>query len=197
MNDIIRRIAVSGAAAVALTGGAAATAVATAPTASATEIHTVAQRAVTAPINLPDGRTIRITGMGGYGHNASAEHVATVAAFKADTTDPGDITNGLTPDGGTGAPLQNPYNQQQLPAGYNQQITTQAGGGTIAVGIVSILILSIIVYVKVKHSGLKAADAALGVVAGVAVGGTFLGPMISNMTNSLVGSLGTMLAGLN
>lgn len=196
MNATIRRLAVSGAAVVALTGGASAASVATAPNASATETHTVVQRAVTAAVGLPDGRTIRITGMGGYGQTATPAHVATVAAFKTDTTDPSDITNGLTPDGGTGAPLQNPYNQQQLPAGYNQQITTQAGGGTIAVGIVSILILSIIVYVKVKHSGLKAADAALGVVAGVAIGGTFLGPMISNMTNSLVGSLGTMLAGL-
>ena len=197
MSVTFRQIAVSGSAAVALLGGAATIGLASAPTASATEIHTTVERAVTAPVTLPDGRTMRITGMGGYGHQATEAHIATVAAFKTDGQDPAGITTGNTGDDGAGAQLQNPLNTpRQTPAGYNQQITTQASGGVVAVGVVSILILGIIVFYKVKHGGLKAADAALGVVAGVAVGGTFLGPMISNMTNSLVGSLGSMLSSL-
>jgi hypothetical protein len=196
MSITFRQFAVSGSAAIALLGGAAAIGVAAAPTASAAEMQTVAERAVTAPVTLSDGRTMRIAGMGGYGHQATAEHVATVAAYRTDTQDPAGITTGNTADDGTSSQLQNPYNTGQIPAGYNQQITTQASGGTVAVGVVSILILAIIVFYKVKHGGLRAADAALGVVAGVAVGGTFLGPMIQNMTNSLVGSLGSMLSSL-
>lgn len=184
MTTTVRRIAVSGSAAVALLGGAAAITVVDAPQASAVETHTVIERAVTAPVNLPDGRTIRITGMGGYGHRATEAHVATVAAWQPGTN-----------PGGTGSQLQTPYNTGQTPADY-QQIQAQASGGTVAVGVVSIIILAIIVFYKVKHGGLKVADALLGVVAGVAVGGTFLGPMISGMTNSLVGSLGGVIGGL-
>lgn len=196
MSVTFRQIAVSGSAAVALLGGAAAIGVASAPTASAVEMHATVEHAVTAPVTLPDGRTMRITGMGGYGHQATGQHVATVANFKTGTTPSTDqsVGTGLTPDGGAGAQLQNPVNG--TPAGYNQQIVTQASGGSIAIGVVSILVLGIIVFYKVRHGGLRVADAVLGVVAGVAISGTFLGPMISQMTNSLVGSLGSMLGSL-
>lgn len=196
MNVTLRRIAVSGSAAVAVLGGAATVTLAAPSPATAAVSEHVVERAVTAPVVLPDGRTIRITGMGGYGHHATDKHIAVVAGFKADT-EPGSsdgITNGLTPDGGTGAQLTNP--QQQMPAGTQQQIQTQASGGTIAVGIVSILLLAIIVLVKVKHSGLKAIDATLGVLFGLALSGTFIGTMGQQMTNSIVGSLGNMLGGL-
>ncbi len=184
MNTTFRRIAVSGSAAVALLGGAAAITTATAPPASAAETHAVVERAVTAPVTLPDGRTFRITGMGGYGHRATDAHIATVAAY----------TPGTNPSG-TGSQLQTPYNTGPVPAHY-QQLQAQASGGTIAIGVVSIIVLGLIVFYKVKHGGLKIADACLGVVAGVAVGGTFLGPLIQNMTNSLVGSLGGVIGGL-
>jgi hypothetical protein len=135
MSITFRQIVVSGSAAVALLGGAAAITTVAAPQASAAEMQTTAHRAVTAPVQLPDGRTMRITGMGGYGHQATEAHVATVAAYKADTaTTPPDavddpsVGTGLTPDGGTGAALQNPTTGQQT--GYNQQVTTQATGGT-------------------------------------------------------------------
>jgi hypothetical protein len=130
--------------------------------------------------------------MGGYGHQATSAHIATVAAFKTDSS-PG-VGTGLTPDGGAGAAITNPVTGTQT--GYNQQVVTQSAGGTIAIGMVSIIILGIIVFYKVKHGGLRVADAVIGVVAGVAVSGTFLGPMISNMTNSLVGSIGSALSGL-
>jgi hypothetical protein len=199
MSITFRQIVVSGSAAVALLGGAAAITTVAAPQASAAEMQTTAHRAVTAPVQLPDGRTMRITGMGGYGHQATGAHIATVAAYKADTaTTPPDATDdvgtGLTPDGGVGAQLQNPTTGQQT--GYNQQVTTQAGGGTIGVGIVSILLLAVIVWVKVKHSGLKAIDAILGVLFGIALSGTFIGAMGSSITNNVVGSLGNMLGSL-
>lgn len=196
MNVTLRQFAVSGSAAVAVLGGAATLPVIAAQPASAAASEIVVEGAVTAPVTLPDGRTIRITGMGGYGHQASAEQISVVAGFKADTQ-PGSvdgITNGLTPDSGTGSQLVNP--QQQVPAGTQQQYQTQASGGTIAVGIVSILLLAIIVLVKVKHSGLKAIDATLGVLFGLALAGTFIGDMGQQMTNSIVGSLGNMLGGL-
>ena len=197
MNATIRRIAVSGSAAVALLGGAVAITTATAPTASAADMQTVINQATGTAVNLPDGRVVHVRGMDAAAYTASPEHTSTIAlaAAKADPTPSPSIGTGLTPNGGQGATLQNPYSQ--TPNGYNQQITTQAGGGVIGVGIVSILILAIIVFYKVRHGGLKVADAGLGVVAGVAVGGTFLGPMISNMTNSLVGSLGSMLSSLS
>lgn len=195
MNTTFRRIAVSGSAAVALLGGAAAITVVDSPTASAAEQTTV-HRAVTAPATLPDGRTIRITGMGGYGHRASSEHVATVAAYKTSTsptTDPGAGT-GLTPDGGAGAAITNPVTGTQT--GYNQQVTTQATGAGVATGVVAILVLGIIVFFKVKHGHLKAGDAVIVGMFGIAISGTVIGGMGGSITNSLVGSLSSMLGGL-
>lgn len=194
MSISFRQIAVSGSAAVALLGGAAAITTATASPAQAAETTTTVHRAVTAPVTLPDGRTIRVTGMGGYGHRATGEHVATVAAYKTDTGTAG-ITNGLTSDGGAGAAIQNPASGQ-VPAGYNQQVTTQSAGGVIGVSVVTILVLAIVVFYKVKHGGLKASDAVIGGLFGIALSGTVVGSMGAQMTNSLVGSLGSMLGGL-
>jgi choline dehydrogenase-like flavoprotein len=198
MNQTIRRIAVSGSAAVALLGGAAAITLADSPTASAAELETAVNRATGAPVSLPDGRTVHVRGLDAASYSATSEQhsVVVLAAAKSDD-DPAGISNGNTPAGGSGAALTNPNTPatgQQT--GYNQQITTQAGGGTIAVGMVSILLLAVIVWVKVKHSGLKAVDATLGVLFGIALSGTFIGTMGSQMTNSLVGSLGTALGGL-
>lgn len=195
MNPTIRQFAVSGSAAVALLGGVAAITAATAPQASAAE-QTTATRAVTAPVKLPDGRTIRITGMGGYGHQASDVHVATVAAFKTDaspTASPG-VGSGLTPDGGAGAAIGNPVTGTQT--GYNQQVTTQATGAGVATGVVAILVLGIIVFFKVKHGHVKTMDAVIVALFGIAISGTVIGGMGGSLTNSLVGSMGSMLSGL-
>lgn len=199
MNQTIRRIAVSGSAAVALLGGAAAITTATAPSASAAEMQTVINRATGAPVNMPDGRVVHVRGLDAAAYTASPEQHSVIVqvAAKEDAAPSPSIGTGLTPNGGQGAPITNPYTPgagQQT--GYNQQITTQAGGGTIAIGMVSILILGIVVFYKVKHGGLRIADAVIGVVAGVAISGTFLGPMISSMTNSLVGSIGSALSGM-
>lgn len=195
MNVTLRQIAVSGGAAVALLGGATAiTMAAPAPASAATQ--TIAQRAVTAPVQLPDGRTMRITGMGGYGHHATAEHVATVAAFKTDVN-PGTST-GVAPDnGGVGTNLENPLNTPQ--SGYNpQQITTQSAtsNGVVGIGVVAILALSIVVFFKVKHGHIKAFDATLVALLGVSLAGTVVGTMGHQLTNSVFGSLGGVLGGL-
>ena len=200
MSVTFRQIAVSGSAAVAILGGAAAITAASAPAASAAEMQTVAERTITAPVNPPDGRTLRITGLRGYGHTATDNHVAAIAAFKTDTpTTPPDandgVGTGLTPDGGVGAAITGPVNGTQ--AGYNQQqITTQSSGGSIAIGIVSTLVLGIIVFFKVKHGHLKVGETVLVGLLGVFLGGTFIGAMGSQVTNSLVGSVGSMLGGL-
>lgn len=156
MNATLRRIAVSGAAAVALTGGAATAAVAATP-----------------------------------------EHAATVIAIaRTDTTDPGDITNGLTPDNGTGAPLQNPITGVQ-PNGVNgQQIQTQASGAAIGTGVVAILLLGTIVFFRVKGGHMKVGDAVVVTLLGVALAGTVIGGLADQITDSGVASLGGVLTGL-
>ena len=193
MTITLRQFAVSGSAAVALLGGAAAITLADSPTASATT-QTVAHRAATAPVTLPDGRTMRIAGLGGYGHTATADHIATVAAYKTDTQ-PGTagITNGLTPDGGAGAQLQNPYSPGQVPATYQQQISTQSAGGYIAAGVVGTLLFGAIAVIRLRHNAHKG-DAILFLCLGVGLGGTAFGTMIHQITTSGVGSLGSVLS---
>jgi len=199
MNQTIRRIAVSGSAAVALLGGAAAITTAAAPTASAAEMQTVINRATGAAVNMPDGRTTYVRGMDAAAYKATPDHTSTIvlAAAKTDANPSPSIGAGLTADGGQGAAITNP--NSQLPAGqqtgYNQQITTQAGGGTIAVGIVGILALGIIGFFRIRGSA-KLGDAVLFALLGVALSGTVIGAMATQMTNSGVGSLGGILGGL-
>jgi hypothetical protein len=197
MNPTVRHIAVSGSALVALLGGAAAITAASAPTASAAEMQTAIDRATGAPVTLPDGRTTYVRGMDAAAYNATPEqHTVILAAAKTDD-DPAGISNGLTADGGQGAPITNPNSPatgQQ--AGYNQQVTTQAGGGTVAVGIVAILVLGIVVFFRVKKHDLKPGDAVLVGLFGIALSGTFIGAMGTQLTNSAVGSLGSMLGSL-
>lgn len=156
MNATIRRIAVSGAAAVALAGGAAATATA-----------------------------------------ATSEHEATVISIAADDTqDPAGITNGLTPDAGQGAAIQNPVTGVQ-PNGVNpQQIQTQASGAAIGTGVVAIAILGIIVFFRVKGGHVKPGDAVVIVFLGVALSATVVGGMADQITDSGIASLGGILGGL-
>lgn len=197
MNTTLRRIAVSGSAAVALLGGAAAITTATADTASATEIQAHVARATGATVTMPDGRTVHIRGLENAAYRATAGHHTAVVTLASVSDDNPGVSNGTTPAGGSGAALQNPYsNQQQVPAGYNQQITTQAGGGAVAIGIVSMLVLGVIVFFKIKHGHLKVGDTVLVGLLGISLAGTFVGAMGTQITNSLVGSVGSMLGGL-
>jgi hypothetical protein len=152
MNATLRRIAVSGSAAVALLGGATATASAAAP-----------------------------------------EHEATVIAIARTDTQPG--TNDLAPQGGV-TELQNPVTGNQVPAGYNQQVQTQASSGAIGAGVVAILVLGIIVVVRVRGKDIKVGDAVVVTLFGIAVSGTVIGALGDQLTDSAIGSLGSMLGGL-
>lgn len=182
MTISFRQFAVSGSAAVALLGGAAAITLADSDTASAAETQTVAHRAVTAPVTLPDGRTMRITGMGGHGHTASADQVATVAAYKTGTgTD-----SGFAPQGVVG---------QQVPAGYNQQVTTQAGGGAISITVAVGIGLLIGVGVMVRRGHVKFVQAAACVALGVYLAPTFVGPLIQQIGGSVGSGLGNVWSG--
>lgn len=196
MNTAFRRIVVSGSAAVAVLGGAAAVTAASAPAAHAAEAHTAeahtATNAITAPVSLPDGRTLRVVGMGGYGHQASPAHTATVAAFATDQ-DPADITTGVTPNGGSGSALTNP--QQQMPPGYNGQYQTQAGGGTITVTVAVGIGLLIGVGVMVKRGSVKFVPAAACVALGVYLAPTFVGPLVQQLGGSVGVGLGNVWSG--
>lgn len=202
MNQTIRRIAVSGSAAAALLGGAAAIGTATAPTASAADMDTAITRATGAQVKLPDGRITYVRGMDAASYRATPEqHTVILAAAKSDDNPGAEIGNGLTPDNGAGAALQNPnqpnVNGQTPATGYNpQQIQTQAGGGTIAVGIVAIIVLGLIVFFKVKSGAVKAFDAVLVSLLGISLAGTVIGGMGSDLTNNIIGSLGGMLSGM-
>lgn len=155
MTSTLRRIAVSGSAAVALLGGAATITTAAADTASATEIHAAA------PADTQPGGTAGID----------------------------NSLNGPAPQGGIGQQIQQP--------GYNpQQVQTQASGGAIGAGVVAILVLGIVVFVRVKHRDIKPGDAVLVGLFGIAISGTVIGAMGDQITTSLVGSLGGVLGGL-
>lgn len=199
MNTTIRRIAVSGSAAVALLGGAAAITTATAPTASAAEIQAAVDRATGAPVNMPDGRVVHIRGLDTAGYRADASQhstVVTLAAAKTDTAPGGidGITNGLTPDNGSGSALQNPNTPQ--PAGINgQQIQTQAGGGTVSVTVAIGLALLAIVIVMVRKGHVKFVQAFACVALGVYLAPTFFGPLIQQLGGSAATGLGNVWAG--
>lgn len=138
--------------------------------------------------------------LGGAAATASAatpEHEATILAIAQAESDGTDgITNGLTPDTGSGSQLQNPNNTGQLPAGYQQQITTQASGAAIGTGVVAILLLGVIVFFRVKGGHLKVGDAVVVVLLGVALAGTVIGGLADQITDNGVASLGGVLGGL-
>ncbi|MFF5473355.1 hypothetical protein [Streptomyces achromogenes] len=190
MTITFRQIAVSGGAAVALLGGAAAVTVTTPAPASAITQHTV-ERAVTAPVQLPDGRTLRITGMGGYGHPATPDHVTTVAAVAYREDGSPNYTTGVAPDNGV-TRLENPMITQQQPAGLNQQITTQAGGGAISVTVAIGIGLLIGVGYMIKRGSVKVAQAVACTALGVYLAPTFVGPLVQQLGGSLGTSLGNV-----
>lgn len=193
MNATIRRIAVSGSAAVALLGGATAITLADTGTASATEIQDAVDRATGAPVKMPDGRTVHIRGLDSAAYRADAGH-HTAAVNLAATPDPSRITGGPAPDNGSGAQLQNPYSQ--LPANVNQQqVQTQAGGGTIAVGVMVGLALAGIVIVMVRRGTVSIMQSVVCVALGVYLAPTFVGPLVQQLGGSIGSGLGNVWAG--
>ncbi len=138
-----------------------------------------------------------LSGAGTATAAVTEEHEATVVAIaKTDTNDPAGITNGITPDNGSGAAIQNPVDGLQ-PANVNQQqIQTQASGAAVGTGVVAIAILGIIVFFRIKGHHLKPGDAVVVVLLGVALSATVIGSMADQLTDSGVASLGGILGGL-
>lgn len=140
--------------------------------------------------------TIALLGGAAATATAASEHEATVLAIAKTDTAPGSadgIGRDLAPNGSVGAPIQNP---KQTPAGYNEQIQTQASGGAVAGGVVAILLLGTIVYFRFKGGHLKAGDAVVVTLLGIALAGTVVGAMGDQLTGSVISSLGGVLGGL-
>ena len=143
--------------------------------------------------------TATVALLGGAAATATAaapEHEATVIAIAKADTKPEDITNGPTLDNGSGAAIQNPASGMQPNGVTGQQIQTQASGGAVAGGVVAILVLGIIVFVRVKHRDIKPGDAVLVGLFGIAISGTVIGALGDQLTDSVVSSLGNVLSGL-
>ncbi|MFF0166784.1 hypothetical protein [Streptomyces prasinus] len=141
--------------------------------------------------------TATVALLGGAAATATAaapEHEATVVAIARTDIQPG-LTNGVAPaNGGSGAPLNGP--QQQMPAGYPQQIQTQASGAAIGTGVAAIAILGLVVFFRVKGGHLKVGDAVVVTILGVALAGTVIGGMADQLTDTGVASLSNILGGL-
>ncbi|GGV36892.1 hypothetical protein GCM10010293_40440 [Streptomyces griseoflavus] len=137
--------------------------------------------------------TIALLGGAAATATAAPEHEATVLAIAKTDAEPG---RDFAPNGGVGAPLQNP-GTNQMPAGYNEQIQTQASGGAIGVGVVAIVVFGLIVFFRVKGGHLKVGDAVVVTFLGVALAGTAIGGMADQITGSGVGALSNVLGGLS
>ncbi|MCH6162025.1 hypothetical protein [Streptomyces marispadix] len=132
-------------------------------------------------------------------YGSPAQHAAVAQLAGADDGDPAapGAGNDQAPAGQQPA-VQQPGTGQQQPAAPTQlnNVQTQAGGGAIAVGSVAVLLLGTVSFFLVKRGGLKAAHLALGVAMGVLLAGTFIGPLVQQVTGSAVTSFGAILGGL-
>lgn len=192
MSRIVRTIALSGAAAAALfaSGG---TASATTPEVASVTVESAVTAAAGAPVTLPSGKTIRITGMDSVSYRADDSHRATVVTL-ADSPTGGvgsDLSSSPQPGGGFDPRLDTPNPQY----GNQQPIQTQAGGGAISVTVAIGLALLAVVIVMVKKGNLGLAKAAACIALGVYLAPTFVGPLVQQLGGSAATSLGNVWAG--
>ncbi|MET9376266.1 hypothetical protein ABZX98_19270 [Streptomyces sp. NPDC002992] len=179
MPRIIRSLALTGAAAVAVLGTAT-TATADTPEQATAIVDEAVNHAAGAPVSLPDGRTLHVRGLEAASYRADAAHTTAVA----------DLAVG-TPQNGTASQLQpgTGYAPQQ----YQQQA---ASGGAIAVGIVLMLVLGIVLFFGIKSNKVSKGWAVLSGAFGITLGSTFVGPMVLTIGGSALGALGQVLGGL-
>lgn len=126
---------------------------------------------------------------------ATPEHTTTVATIARGDTSPTDDATNPNPNEVTSNQLQTPASPGQVPATYNVQ-PAAASGGALAGGVVAILVLGIIVFVRVKGKDVKVGDAVVLTLFGIAVAGTVVGTLGTQLTNSAIGSVGGVLGGL-
>jgi hypothetical protein len=211
---IVRTIALSGVAAAAVLGTATTSSAATPET-----VHTVVEaavdRAAGAPVTLPSGTRIHVTGMESAAYRATDVHRTAVVQLAAATPAPkppkggtkgiedslddfegaNNEVGGQQPQGGIGQQIP------QQPAGYGmqqpQQMQTQAGAGTgLGVGAVVILVLSIVLVFGLKGGKVSKGWAIACIVLGVALGGTVVGGIVSQISGSGVSAVNNIFGSL-
>lgn len=186
---IVQRIALSGSAAIALLGGAAALGTVTAEPAQAAEIQAAVDHAAGATVTLPDGRTMHIRGLENVSYRADAGQRTTVENLAASGSGNENLNlgPGTTPDyGGAG---------QQM--GTNpQQYQTQAGAASISITVAIGIGLAVIAVTWIRKGTVRALNAVVLIALGVYLAPTVFGPMITNLGGSLGSSLGNIWTGL-
>ncbi|MEV6202208.1 hypothetical protein AB0M64_19840 [Streptomyces sp. NPDC051771] len=176
MPRIIRSLALSGAAALAVMSTATTASAETPEQATAIVDQAVAD-ATGAPVTLPDGRTMTVTGLDTAAYRADATHTVTVADLAA------------------GAPQAGTAPQVQPGAGFAPQ-NASAQTGAIAVGIVLMLVLGIVLFFGIKNNRISKGWGGLSCAFGITLGSTFLGPLVLTLGGSLLTALGQVLTGL-
>ncbi|MDX2733571.1 hypothetical protein [Streptomyces sp. PA03-2a] len=191
MSRIIRTLAVSGAAAAALMGGAS-TATADSPEAAVTAVQSTVDRVAGTPVALPDGRTLHVRGLDSVSYRADDSHHTAVVTL-ADGIGTGMAGN--APAAGQGAVPE--VNGVGTGVGYQpQQVQTQAGAGGISTLAVAALALGIIVFFGLKSGRIAKGWFVVSLMLGVLLSGTVIGPMVSQLTGSSVTMFGNFWAGM-
>lgn len=167
--------ALAGAAAVAL--GIATPTVAAAVEHTAT-VHSVASTAT--PITHA-GRVVTVT-MPTTHYAASASH--------------SDAVTTLAAAGSSAIPAIDTGTTNVTPA-YDQNVTpANVSGGTIGAGLVGIIVIGVIVYFGIKSRKITAGWGVTLVALGVLLSGTFIGPLVEQLTTSVVTAAATTLGNL-
>lgn len=191
MPRIIRTLALSGVAAVAVLGTAA-TASADTPEEASAVVQAAVDRAVGVPVSLPDGRVLHVRGLDSVTYRADADHRTTVVTLAA----------GPGTDTGT-VGIESTLNQPRQQGGFGsnvgvtpQQVTTQAGAGTLSATAVAALVMGVVLYFGIKHGKVSRGWAIGCVVLGVLLSPTFVGPLVGQLTGSGATTFGNLWAGL-
>ncbi|MFI1867379.1 hypothetical protein [Streptomyces jumonjinensis] len=189
MSRVVRMLAVTGAAAVAVLGTGPSAAAADTPETATAVVEAAVRQAAGAPVTLPSGRTIRIGGMESAAYRADAGHRSTVVRLAADPVPDGGGVSGMNLN-------QQPLEVRQQPGYGTQQVRTQAGGGAIGVNVAIGLALLVIVIVGTKKGHVRWPWTAACVALGVYLAPTVVGPLIQGLGGSVGQSLGNVWGGL-
>ncbi|MFE7120641.1 hypothetical protein ACFU99_34945 [Streptomyces sp. NPDC057654] len=202
MPRIIRSLAVTGAAAAALLGAGGSLSDAAAADDNAGVVRVAAQevaRATGAPVTLPSGKTIHVTGLGSAAYRADAAQQATVTTLADAAPGAGSGTGG-----GTGS-MESELNQNQQQGGQQPTgqygtgtngIRTQASGGSISMTAAIGLGLLIAVIAAIRSNKVRWLWAVVCIALGVYLTPTVVGPMIQSFGGSIGSSLGNVWSGL-
>jgi apolipoprotein N-acyltransferase len=172
---IVRSVALSGAALAAL--GIATPAVAAAAEHTST-VQSV-QAATDTTVRLADGtRTMTVRGLPTTHYAASADHsdaVITVAAVQ---------------------PSVAPAIDANVTPAVDQVTPASVSGGTIGAGLVGLMLIGVVVFIGIKGRKVAPGWAITLVALGVLLDGTFVGPLIKQLTTSVVTAAASTLGNL-